>query len=395
MRIIFSSLTCSSKEYLNVQNIKYREKLNPSQKYFDMLLNGSVMHNDVSISCVSARAIAHSNSRKKVLFEKSERDGLILYNYIPILNFFLVRNVFNFILGFVYTVREIIRAKEKCFFVADPLAYDISAGALLAAKLLRKKTCAVVTDLPIFMAQINKDGKGLSIKKKMSSVFMEHLIGAFDCYVFLTESMNVVNKKKKPYTIIEGMTYCSQKIVQNSVDNNVVLYAGGLFEQFGIKKLVDAAKLVDVPGFELHLYGEGLCVDYIKEVNKTYPNIKYMGTLSLDEIIKVESNAKLLINPRPSNESFTEYSFPSKTIEYMSTGRPVLTTPLKGIPEEYFSYLIRIEKETVEGFAEMIGEFLDKECSLLDSLGLAGMRFVLEEKNNMASSKKMLEMLKE
>lgn len=394
MHFVFSSLTCSYQEYRFIQKIKFREKMNPSQKYFDMFLNGLILNDCGSISCISARAIAHSNCKTKYLKYKKELLENISYFYIPIINLFIIRNIFNFLFGFLFTAKDFFKRKEKVIFIADPLAYDVSLGGMIAAKIFRKKTCAIITDLPIYMEEINKDGKGISLKKRIGIFLMNTLINTFDCYVFLTESMNVLNKMKKKYAIIEGMTYSNTKQEsKHFVENNTVLYAGGLHEQFGIKTLVNAAKNIKVPGFELHLYGEGNCVDFIKDTTKTFPNIKYMGSLSLEEIIKVEQNAKILINPRPSSEKFTEFSFPSKTIEYMSAGRPVLTTPLKGIPKEYYDYLYIISDESEQGIAESIEKCLREKNEILDNFGYRGAKFVYEEKNSKKTISKFLKMI--
>lgn len=63
--------------------------------------------------------------------------------------------------------------------------------------------------------------------------------------------------------------------------------------------------------------------------------------------------ATLLINPRPSNEEFTKYSFPSKNLEYMASGTPLLATDLPGIPAEYKRYEYIIENENIDGIANM------------------------------------------
>ena len=38
------------------------------------------------------------------------------------------------------------------------------------------------------------------------------------------------------------------------------------------------------------------------------------------------------VNPRQNNEEFTKYSFPSKTMEYLASGVPVVAYKLDGIP---------------------------------------------------------------
>lgn len=357
-----------------------------------MFLHGIKAHKNVLVNCISARAIAHSNSKKKFLVSKRELVDDIVYQYIPIINFRILRNVLNVFFGFIYSFKEISKIKNKkdVFFISDPLAFEVTLGTLLATKLFKIKNCAIITDLPTFMVQINKDGKGVSVLKRIKSFFINLLIDSFDSYVFLTKSMNFINKKNKPYVIIEGMTYSSdQPITSNHIDNNVMLYAGGLYEQFGIKKLIDAAKNVKIPNFELHLYGEGNCIDFIHGISQKFPNIKYMGTLTLDKILEKETKAKVLINPRPSTEKFTEYSFPSKTIEYMSAARPVLTTPLKGIPDEYHKYLLFIQDESLTGFTKCIEKVLSIDVNVLDKIGLESSKFVHEEKNAKKATEKI------
>lgn len=207
--------------------------------------------------------------------------------------------------------------------------------------------------------------------------------------------MNVINRNKRPYIVIEGMTYINNSVepFSNMVENNVVVYAGGLYEQFGIIKLIEAASLVMVSGFELHLYGEGLCIEAIKKMSLRKQNIKYMGVVDLNKIMVVEKTAKLLINPRPTTESFTNYSFPSKTIEYMSNARPVLTTRLAGIPKSYFKYLYTIEDETVEGIAKAIEFCLSKPKEELDQMGMRAFNYVKNEKNNIIQSLKIMKLL--
>ena len=170
--------------------------------------------------------------------------------------------------------------------------------------------------------------------------------------------MNVVNTENKPYAIIEGMVMPRMVGDDQPRVKNIVMYAGGLFEKFGIKKLIEAFLLLPENNYELHLYGEGLLSDYITTVGKTHPNVKYMGAVGLNEIMSAEKEAKLLVNPRPSNEDFTKYSFPSKTLEYMSAGRPVLTTKLSGIPEEYFDYVYTMDDESVEGIKKSLAKVL-------------------------------------
>ena len=173
-----------------------------------------------------------------------------------------------------------------------------------------------------------------------------------------------------------------------------MVYAGGLHEKFGAVKLVKAFQKTTLPNTELHLYGGGQAVSFLNEVAKQEPRIQYKGVLPVSEIVGVERRATLLVNPRPSDEEFTKYSFPSKTLEYMVSGTPLLTTKLPGIPEEYFDYLYTFPEETTEAMAKQLQKILDQETQELQLMGQRAKEFVLTKKNNLLQGKKITTFLR-
>ena len=80
-------------------------------------------------------------------------------------------------------------------------------------------------------------------------------------------------------------------------------------------------------------------------------------------------------------------------MEYMASGTPVLTTNLPGMPEEYKQYVYLIEDESAEGIARAIKTTFDTVRSERDRKGHSAQEFVLNEKNNLFQSKRVLSML--
>ena len=107
-----------------------------------------------------------------------------------------------------------------------------------------------------------------------------------------------------------------------------------------------------------------------------------------------EQEATLLVNPRPTDEEYVKYSFPSKTMEYMASGTPVLTTVLPGMPKEYYPYVYLLEDETAEGIAEKLKQVLSESDENLFEKGREARTFVLETRNNVVQAQKILDMLK-
>lgn len=171
------------------------------------------------------------------------------------------------------------------------------------------------------------------------------------------------------------------------------MYAGLLDARYGVKAMVDGFVLANVPDSELHIYGNGPYVDELQKVTQEHPNVIYHGIAMNDEVVRAETEADLLINPRPTYEEFTKYSFPSKNMEYMASGTPVLTTNLPGMPEEYKQYVYLIEDESAEGIAQVMRRVLSLDLKKRKEMGRKAQCFVLKKKNNIEQSKKVLQMM--
>ena len=151
--------------------------------------------------------------------------------------------------------------------------------------------------------------------------------------------------------------------------------------------------MANLPNAQLHIYGPG---DYVKELQQIAAEdsrVFYGGMLLNTEIVDKEQEATLLVNPRPTHEEFVKYSFPSKTMEYMASGTPVLTTVLPGMPREYHPYVYLMWEETPEGAAKMLTQVLSQSDEDLFRKGMEARSFILDKKNNVIQAKKILDML--
>ena len=159
-----------------------------------------------------------------------------------------------------------------------------------------------------------------------------------------------------------------------------IVYSGALTEYSGILTLLEAMKYVD-PEAVLEIYGSGPLVERVKDFEKKNSNIKYMGMVENDKMVRIQQSAYLLINPRHSDDPIAMVTFPSKMFEYMLSGRPVLTTKLNGLSEGFLKNLFLIEEESPEGFADAINNIIaSSDCELLEK-ALQAREFVIKEKN--------------
>ena len=103
--------------------------------------------------------------------------------------------------------------------------------------------------------------------------------------------------------------------------------------------------------------------------------------------------AALLVNPRPTAPEYTKYSFPSKNMEYMASGTPLLTTHLASLPDEYIPYVYLIEDESVEGIAETIKTVLLLDRRELDEKGRKAQQFVFTKKTGKMQANRIVNSL--
>lgn len=134
----------------------------------------------------------------------------------------------------------------------------------------------------------------------------------------------------------------------------VLAYTGTLIYYDGTRALLDAMTLLDPEEYELHIYGRGPDEALVKEYQCQYPHIQLKGYLPNSEINRVLSDADLLINPRIDNEMTDIFGFPSKMIEYLLSGTPVLTTRFAAMPDDYLDFVYLIDRQDGQGIAHAI-----------------------------------------
>ena len=271
--------------------------------------------------------------------------------------------------------------------VVDCLNRVAALSGLLASRVRGCACVGIVTDLPDLLS-------GGRFSKGMANFVIDHCTH----YVLLTEAMNKrLNPQGKPYVILEGQSDIAMEtkpqMPEGKLSPRVCLYAGGVSRQYGLQILTEGFLKADLPNAALHIYGPGDYVEELKNISSRDSRVFYGGMLMNHEIVDREQTATLLVNPRPTGEEYVKYSFPSKTMEYMASGTPVLTTRLPGMPEEYYPHVYFIEEETAAGVAKALQKVLGESDETLSRKGSKARDFVLKERNNVVQAGKILKML--
>lgn len=279
---------------------------------------------------------------------------------------------------------------ENAVVVCNVLNISMALGAVLAARKNGNRVVGFITDMPNFMFG----------EHSIHKVIDDFVISRCTDLIFLTEQMTrKYGKKNRKYSIMEGLADFSnlEKLEEGSSEKQidasgpkVLMYAGSLHKCYGIEMLVKAFSRAEDADAELHIYGKGDFENELLQYAKDNKKIRYFGAVLNEQVVSAEKEADLLINPRTSEGEYTKYSFPSKVIEYMASGTPVLMNMLPGIPDEYRKYCYCFESETVDGYVNSLNHVLSMDLRTLRAMGEQAQEFVYAHKNYTAQIKKVL-----
>lgn len=382
MHIVYAVTTCSDRLYKSLFSNTRNKPAFQSQKYHRLLIEG--LSQSAQVDVVATLPLNPSLMEASVVAPADEQEGGATYTYVRAYRNPIMRHLTN---TFGVFFKTFFRLKKQDAVIVDCLNRMTGLSAMFAARLRKARCVGIVTDLPDML------GGG-----RVSKYLANKLISNCTDYVFLTEAMNHrLNPAGKPYIILEGhcdktMESCLPSLGKKTKPR-ICLYAGGVSKQYGLDYLVEGFRMAGLSDTRLDIYGPGDYVEELIEISKADSTVHYGGMLFSNEVVEKEMTATLLINPRPTHEEFVKYSFPSKTMEYMASGTPVLTTVLPGMPDEYHEFVHLIRNETPEGMAEALRTVLSLTDEELFSEGVRAREFVLSKKNNVVQARKIVNLL--
>jgi glycosyltransferase involved in cell wall biosynthesis len=272
----------------------------------------------------------------------------------------------------------------------------------LLARLLGCHVAVVLTDPPgIALAT---DSRLARLMKHIDSWLIGYFLARMDAVLALAPDLVLRLAPNQPALVFPGILESILDIPAASLDSHsrslsndglfTIVYAGGLSQAYGVDRLIDA-----VLGFEpgvtvrLKLYGRGDQAMSIRRLVEEETRIVYGGFVDAATLLPELCAADLLINPRPTSEDFATMSFPSKLIEYLATGRPVLTTRIPSIPATLSEHFYYIKDESTEGIRTAIRAVMDLSILNRSKKGIAAQQFVQKQFSEAATGRKIAEFI--
>jgi len=324
---------------------------------------------------------------------------------IPFVNVILLKHLSRlffslvFIIAWLYRHRNAGRKSILVYAMHSPYVL----ATLAASRILGGSAVLIIPDLPAFSDVGIKRGPIRRALKALDVLCLPWLTRKFDGLVVLSRHIaEDLGVTEVPYIVVEGAiteskwkTDGAERHRHGMARNSeiIVMYAGGLSEEYGLTLLLDAFSRIPDKNYRLWICGRGPLEPVVKDYSARDRRVVYWGFLPNEDVMEKERQSTVLVNARSSNNVFTRYSFPSKLLEFMLSARPTITTELPSIPDEYKDFLFLLKEETPEKLAGLIREVCSRSPEDLSDFGRKASEFVLREKNYRKQGERIYDLL--
>lgn len=409
MNILYVSPVPSTQEFHRMRSVEKPDVLSvvygmneAGFRFHTMLIEGLARNSENQVYSLVGRSV--SSKIHKGLLWKTRREQVcenVEVKHIGLVNLPVIKQIGVALSMFFSTLRWLVFNKnDDKGIILDASYVTVLPFVVAATKIIPCKKAAIFCDVYDYMGEVddaNTQGK-VSLLRRALRKFVGYGYRNLESMVLLTEAMNeVVNKRNVPYFVMEGLVDKDRMLAKRERGTRRVkhiMYAGALRKQYGAENLVKGFMGYHDADARLLVLGDGDYADHVREAAALDGRIKFLGRMPQESVLRLEQRVSLLINPRPADSEFTKYSFPSKNLEYMSSGTPLLTTKLPGMPHEYYDYVYLIDGEGSRPITAALEHVLSDQ-SEDDRLrkGRMAYDFVISEKNNVAQAQRICALL--
>lgn len=389
-------------EYLDKSKTSIQNAVNTHQWN---IIKGLDNVSDKPLQILSARYLPAYPNYKEIIIKKNlwSHAGDSKDENIGFINFKILKNIL---------IKRNLEKKAKKWVKNNKnsknyiFCYYTSIPQMNAAIKAKKKddsatTILIVPDIPGFLDLSNKVSSVKNIISKIKYKIAIKLLKKFDKYILLTEAMiDKLDIAKENCIIIEGMidkkdSVSEEFIEQKDFSKKSIVYAGSLHEKYGMKNYLEAIKLTKNNDVKFYIFGDGELKQEIEQYAQIDSRVKFMGYQDRKKVLQYQRNATALINPRGDKYEYVKYSFPSKNLEYLISGSPVICCKLPCTPAEYDDVYIYCKDDSAKEIAKAIEDTLNKDERELKDIAKKALKFAIQHKEKNIQCNEILKFIKD
>ena len=312
MRVIYFTTSVCENDYPSFINI-WKIPLNSSNQNFHSKMIRSI-GKKIPVEVISMRPFSKRKCRVRKLSRGTTIKDNIVYHYLSV----TMTNAFR-VTSFkrqAYRIVKDLDLEEPTILVSD----TINPKAIKVANYIKSRfnipLVGLCTDSPSNISGTNRS----------YTVFLLKQTADLDGYISLTRELNeLFNVKQKPSIILEGLVEDKLPEPIKNQYGKYFFFGGALLKRYGVYDLINSFKKLPQKDINLLICGHHADEETIKKTIGKDSRIHYLKLLPIRKTLQLEMNALANINPRPYSEDLDRFSIPSKTLEYLNSGRPTIS----------------------------------------------------------------------
>ena len=355
MKIIYLTTSLFEKDYIEFQKI-WKIPLNSSnQNFHSKIIKALGKTNQVDV--ISLRPFSLNKCRLTKLYRETTVIDNVSYHYLRVSPHRLLR--FHVFKKEAFKILGSLDLKDA-IIVSD----TINPKTIRLANIIKKKfnlpLVGLVTDSP----------SNISGTSRSYSIYLYNQCKDLDGYVSLTKDLdNLFNQNNKPSIIIEGIV---EEEMPKPIENKYGKYfffGGALLKRYGIYDLINSFKKLPQNDINLLICGHHCDEEAMKKAIHGDKRIHYLKCLPNQYVLQLEMNALANVNPRPYSEDLDRYSIPSKTLEYLRSGRPTISVKNSKLQKKFSDDIIWAKSSSEEDLTFTLNHLLELTKEERDTLG--------------------------
>lgn len=246
-------------------------------------------------------------------------------------------------------VKRCRRTVEKLIETADcVICYNIFYSYYFLPWIARKYSKKSL----LILADYSGPESFKSVGRKIYACLQARMLQSFDTVIGLSANTEKRLKKGQKFVLMEGgidQDFYDRFTFQEKKNEKpiIFMYSGLLSRVTGVDLLLKAMEKNEDPDIRLVITGKGNLEEQVKDAALKDARIEYKGHLSYEEYIGELQKADVLVNPRNMDLPENQNNFPSKILEYLATGKRIVSTRFVGW-ERFHDHIKFIEMGSLE-----------------------------------------------
>jgi glycosyltransferase involved in cell wall biosynthesis len=317
---------------------------------FQRAVIATLRHHDLAVSVVSLRPVVSYPRSSQVLFRAADEtiENGVDVRQVGFLNLRILKTVTVAATAFGSLLRWARAHRHERRIMLFYNAYNPSCWAgIAAARITGSTVMAIVADVHV----PGSGDVGGSLFRRIEHRIAVAGLRRMDAILPLTRATAEDWAPGVPFQKFDGgvpddmLSLASNAIPADPRRDNfgaidpdysfLIVYSGRLSGLGGIELLLNAFGRITDTRFRLHITGRGELEPLVRAAAQRDQRIRYLGFVERTQLLAIYQSADLLVNPHSTTLRSARYVFPSKLLEYIASGRPVLTTATPEIAAEY------------------------------------------------------------